>query len=288
MSQSLLEPYLGYMLPITYLNGAYLPSESAQLHFSDLSILRGFAVFDYFRYLNRRPRFLADHLARFRNSAREMGMPFPLSDQELTEVVHQLIERNEAADGGIRFVLTGGYALDGYTPTTPNLLAMAYPHKAPPEKLYRHGAKILLYVYRRQTPRVKTTDYIQGIRLIPELEKTGCDFPLYVTEKGIVLESDRSNVFIVRDGVLITPAEGVLLGITRKHLIALAGELSIPVEERVVTLEELLLADEAIIASSTKGAMPITATNQGVIAAGKVGPITQRLMDHWGIYCEGK
>lgn len=273
------------MYPIVYLNGEYLPRAAAKLHCSDLAILRGYGIFDYFRYAAGRPRFLADHVERFQHSAAAMGLELPLVASDLGDVVHQLIERNGEADGGIRFVLTGGYAPDGYTPTQPNLLAMAYPHKPPPPEQFTKGCTVLLHTHERQLPHVKTTDYIEGIRLLPKLRAAGADYPVYVDAAGYLRESDRSNVFAVKAGRLITPAAGVLAGITRKHLLVLAGRLGLPTEERPLPLTEFLAADEAIIASSTKGAMPITRTDRGPIADGRVGPVTQRLMDAWPGYC---
>lgn len=276
------------MLPIAYQNGEYLASDQAKLHVSDLSILRGYGIFDYFRYLDGRPRFLQDHLDRFRNSAREMNLSLELTDEELAAVVQRLIVENKLADGGIRFVMTGGYSEDGYTPGPPNLLALTYAHHGPDPSLYERGCKVLIHHHQRQIPRVKTTDYIEGIRLLPLLKKAAADYPLYVNQENMVLESDRSNVFAVQSGTVITPAEGILEGITRKHLIRLAKELGIPVEERPLSLAEFMAADEAIIASSTKGALPIVETDRGGIAAGQVGPITKRLMAEWPAYCVDK
>ena len=269
------------MLSTVYLNGQYLPREQATLNVADLAILRGFGVFDYFRYAKGEPRYLEDHLQRFQNSARELGMDLPVTDTELTEVVYQLIERNGRGNGGIRFVLTGGYAPDGYTPSTPNLVAMAYPFSYPPPELYERGCNVVFHTFERQLPRVKTIDYLEGIRIQPLLKQHGADYVLYVDRDGNVRESDRSNYLIVKDGTLITPIDDILLGITRKHILRLARDLGIPVEERAVHREEVQLADEAIIASSTKGVLPITRLGGQPIGNGAVGPVTRRLMKGW-------
>ena len=269
------------MLPSVYLNGDYLDKTAATLNVADLAILRGYGVFDYFRYAKGQPRFLDDHLERFQNSARGLGMELPVSAEELTEVVHQLIERNGRGDGGIRFVLTGGYAPDGYTPSTPNLVAMAYPFSYPPPEFYETGFNVVFHEFERQLPRIKTIDYLEGIRIQPLLKKHGADYVLYVDRDGNVRESDRSNYLIVKDGTLITPVDDILLGITRKHILRLARELGVPVEERAIHREEVQLADEAIIASSTKGVLPITRLGGQPVGNGTVGPVTRRLMGGW-------
>lgn len=272
------------MFPIVYLNGEYLAAEQASLGLNDLSILRGYGIFDFFRYTEGKPRFLEDHINRFFNSARLMDLPFPIAREALVEVVHQLIKRNHSADGGIRFVMTGGYSPNAYTIAKPNLMAMAYPFVAPDESLFTQGCKVLLHEHERQLPEVKTTDYIEGIRLLPRLKAKQAHFPLYVDRVGNVRESDRSNFFIVQDGVLVTPAKDILMGITRMHIIKLAKQLGLTVVERAVSVAALLAADEAIIASSTKGVMPITKIDDYLVGDGQPGEITRRLLAAWPAY----
>jgi len=233
------------MFPTVYVNGEYLPKAQAALNVADLAILRGFAIFDYFRYADGQPRFIEDHLDRFLRSAKLLDLEMPASREELRTAVHELIERNGEASGGIRFVLTGGYSPDGYTPTKPNLVAMAYPFQAPSDEQYARGVSVLLHHYERQFPQVKSIDYLEGIRIQPMH----------------VRESDRSNFMIVRDGILITPKDNILHGITRMHLLKLAKHLGIPTDERPVSVNELKQADEAIICSSAKGAMGIVAVD---------------------------
>ncbi len=274
------------MLKQVYLNGAYLNQEDARLHVSDLSMLRGYGVFDYFRYAARRPRFIEDHLVRFARSASLLGLPVPLASQELAEVILALIERNDAEDGGIRLVLTGGYATDGYTPVMPNLLALPYAFTPPPAGKYATGCSVVLHRYTRQLPEAKTIDYIEGIRIQPMLRQRGADYPLYVDGAGRVRESDRSNFFIVQDGELVTPGEGILFGITRKHLIAVALELGIPVREGAVSVADVLGADEAIMCSSVKEVMPITRIDGQPVGDGAAGGVTTRLMQGWREYIQ--
>jgi len=272
------------MLPIVYLNGQYVPKAAAALNVADLAILRGFGIFDYFRYTDGKPRFIEDHLDRFLRSAQLLALEMPVSREELKETVHQLINRNGGGDGGIRFVLTGGYAPDGYTPTNPNLVAMAYPFKGHSAEDYERGMKVHLHHYERQFPEVKSIDYLEGIRIQPMLKAKGADYALYVDRDGNVRESDRSNFMIVKDGILITPGENILRGITRLHLLKLADQLGIPIEERTVSVAELKAADEAIICSSMKGALAITFVDGEAVGSGKPGSVTRQLMSAWPAY----
>ena len=273
------------MYPIVYLNGAYVAKADANLNVADLAILRGYGVFDYFRYADGQPRFLKDHTDRFFRSAASLGLQPTVDKAELQEIVRQLIDRNDSPTGGIRFVLTGGYSPDGYRPGTPNLIGMAYPFTEPAPELYERGVSVRLHDYERQLPGTKTIDYIEGIRVQEQLAREGTDYVLFVNRNDQVLESDRSNFMIVRDGTLITPADDILLGITRHHLLRLAKQLNIPIMEQPVSRAELLSADEAIICSSTKGAMPITRIDGQPVADGTPGPVTRQLMNAWPAYC---
>ncbi len=272
------------MLDTVYLNDRFLDAGSARLHVSDLAVLRGYGVFDYFRFAGGRPRFLDDHLARLQGSMDALHLDLKVTDRGLTDIVHELIERNGGGEGGIRIVVTGGLSTDGYTPTAPTLLLLAYPHVPPPAERYAAGCHCMLHHYERQLPRVKSIDYLEGIRIQPLLRQHGAQYPLYIDRDGLVRESDRSNFMIVRDGTFIVPHENILLGITRRHLITLARQLDIPAEERAVSVAELLAAEEAILCSTVKGVLPITRVGDKKVGGGGAGAITKKLMRAWSEY----
>ena len=215
----------------------------------------------------------------------------PLSKTELAAVVTELIDRNGRGAGGIRFVLTGGCPEDGYSPGRPNLIGTVSPATNPHPSLYERGCSVYLHPYERQLPEVKTIDYIEGIRVQRTLRELGADYALYVDRDGNVRESDRSNYLIVRDGRLVTPGDSILHGITRRHLLRLAGGLDIPTSYAPVHANDLVKADEAIICSSTKGPLPITSvlsTAKGTFKkytlGNGAGDITRRLMEAWPRY----
>lgn len=275
------------MLEQVYVNGSFVNAGKAGLGLTDLGILRGYGVFDYFRYSDGQPRFLGDHLDRFVNSAGLLNLAVPRSHGELSDVIYELIARNQVAEGGIRMVLTGGYAEDGYTPTRPNLVGIAYPHHPPAASLYANGCKVMLHRYQRQLPQAKTIDYIEGIRIQPQLRDCGAQYPVYVDRLNQVKESDRSNIMIVSGETLITPIDGILAGITRKHILRLAHRLGLAVSEAPVSVEQLLAADEAIICSSIKGLLPISEiAGRGISPdrALRPGKVTARLMELWPDY----
>lgn len=265
------------MLPYVYWNGQVMPYEEAQVGLSDLGLLRGYGIFDYFLFEHRQPRFLADYIDRFYRSAGLLNLEVPVPRTLLPAILQELIKANAQPRGGIRLLLTGGYADDGYTPRVPNLAVLQYPFTEPKAEQFEHGATLMSYRHQRELPQVKSINYLTGIFVQQRLQQAKADYVLYHDGEW-VRESDRSNIFIVnQEGVLVTPREKILLGVTRKHVLHLARELSLPVEERELTLREVQTAREVFLTSSTKGVLPVTRLDQRPIGEGRPGAVAQQL-----------
>ncbi|MEZ4988533.1 MAG: aminotransferase class IV [Saprospiraceae bacterium] len=260
-----------------FLNGEILPEQAASLHLNDLALLRGYGIFDYFLFERFQPRFLEDYLDRFFRSAALLRLQCPVDREGMRQGIHRVIAANEVQEGGIRLVLTGGYSHDSYTPTEGNVFILQAPIPRVKEELFQRGARAALYQHQRELPMVKSLNYLTGIHILPWLAAQDAEFVVY-HDGTFLRESDRSNFFIVdANGHLLTPADKVLAGVTRKHIIAAAHELGIPVEEREVAVAELDTAAEAFITSSIKGALAVSSMDGKPIGNGKPGPITQRL-----------
>ncbi|MEM8583061.1 MAG: aminotransferase class IV [Bacteroidota bacterium] len=273
------------MLDCVFIDGAFTHRDRARVPLNDLGLLRAYGVFDYFRFVDQKLRFFADHWQRFRRSAARLDLSLSLTISEAERIIRELIDRNDQKDGGIRLLLTGGSAMDGYSPIAPRFMVMAFAHRQPDARMYEQGASVLIHPYERQSPEIKSVDYMEGIRLLARLRAEHLDFPLYLDKDGNLRESDRSNFMMVKDGILITPVDDILAGISRKHVLKLAQQLSIAIEERKVSLKEFAAADEAVLTSSTKGVMPISRSDRGLINGGLIGPVSQKLMRHWPAYC---
>ncbi|MCX6712308.1 MAG: aminotransferase class IV [Candidatus Vogelbacteria bacterium] len=129
----------------------------------------------------------------------------------------------------------------------------------------------------RQFPESKNINYIQAVKLQKEKGKKGAIEVLY-KHNGRVLECTRSNFFIVKKGVLITPAKDILKGLTRDKTIQLAKKAKFKVEEREVAEKEVFNADEAFITTTSKKILPIVKIDSQKIGSGQPGPITKELM----------
>jgi D-alanine transaminase/branched-chain amino acid aminotransferase len=259
-----------------FLNDQFLPDDQALLHVSDLSMQRSYAIFDFFRTLNGVPLFMEDHLDRFEASAKAMHLPLSKSREEIRSIIKELIIRSSLAEAGIRLMLTGGYSTDSYHPATPNLLITCNPVKTATEADFEKGLSVITYEHQRELPAIKSINYGMAVWLQPLLQEKQADDMIY-HQKGILTEFPRSNVFIVTTGQqLITPARNILYGITRKNVIALAAAY-MPVEERDVTMDELLNSSEVFLTSTTKKILPVLKVDEKPVGNGQPGVITREL-----------
>lgn len=265
---------LNPMASTFFLNGDFLPEEQARLGVNDLGLLRAFGIFDFFRATDGQPVFQEDHLDRFERSAQLMGLALPESRERLREIIAELIRLNPHPLLGLKLVLTGGYSPDGFAPADPNFFVIAKPFEFKNPDV---GLHFMSVDHQRQLAEVKSLDYLLPIYLLRKQREIGADDVLYYKD-GLVTESSRSNIFIVKDDKVITPASGMLKGITRKHILAFAGG-QFEVEERDVTLAETLAADELFTTGSTKRIVPVTRVDNRPIGTGTPGPVTRKLYE---------
>lgn len=258
------------------INGTIIEHDKASLHISDLGLRRGYAVFEFFRILRGIPVFLEDHLERFERSARLLELTPPFGREKLEGLIRELIELNNLQEAGLQMLLTGGYSPDAFTPGQPNLIIAPMAVTPPPAQLYQQGGKVILHQNLRELPEAKTTDYLVAVKLAKRVRAEGATEVIYHDGKT-VYEGGRSSLLIIQQGTLITAQAGVLPGITRKHLLAVARPI-LPVQERPITLAELYSADEVLLTGATRQVMPITQVEDRRVGDGQVGPYSQQLM----------
>ncbi|WPR74010.1 aminotransferase class IV [Algoriphagus sp. NG3] len=262
------------MKPFCFADGQIIPTEKASIHPMDLGFIRGYGIFDFFRTVNFQPLFLDSYLDRFFASAEKTFLPLDYTRAELKAVIQDLIEKNHLKDGGIRMVLSGGISQNHFSPAKGKLFIFAESLIFPAQEKYEKGIKLLSLEYVRPIADIKTTNYALSVWDSMRWKDAGAEDVLYHMN-GIISESSRSNFFIVKDGTISTPDTHVLMGITRKHVIELAGEVQI----RPISLQEALNADEAFITSTTKVLLPVTQIDEHEIGAGKPGPVSLDLLE---------
>ena len=238
-------------------NNQIKPISEAGVPVTDLLVQRGYGIFDFLRVANNKPLFIEDHLDRFFHSASVMRLHIPQTREEVKQIVNTLIQKNQLPYSGMRLLIAGGDAPDGYTIEHPHLIIIQAPLAEPTAQLPTTGIKLATYNYQRQIPEVKTTDYLMAIWLQPWMKQQGADDILY-HHNGVVSECPRSNFFLVtKDNVLVTAAKNMLKGVTRKNILTVCADNQIQFEERDVNITEFSTAKEAFITSSTKRIIPV-------------------------------
>lgn len=258
------------------INNTLIPIEQATVPINDLSVQRGYGVFDFFRTQNGVALFVDEHLDRLERSAAAMHLKIPYSRNVLLEQVDQLINQNRFPCSGIRITVTGGSSADTYTPGTPHVLITEQPLIMQDPSELHPGFRLITYPHVRELPEVKSINYMMGIWLQPKVKAAGADDVLFMKE-GSISELPRSNIFIVsKSGTLITPSENILHGITRSKILTLAKAI-LPVEVKPVSLTEMKEAAEAFVTSTTKRLIPILSVDGNPIGSGKPGELTRLL-----------
>jgi D-alanine transaminase/branched-chain amino acid aminotransferase len=264
-----------------YFNGVIYTNDTPLFKSNDLSLLRGYGMFDYFRTYNGVPFRWEDYWNRFYNSAQKLHLVLPHTKEEVRDIMSELYVQADKEDIAFRFLLTGGYSQDGLHIDTPNFLIRTEVLPTTTQSK-PNGIKVLLHEYMRDLPEIKSTNYLHMIMMQPKMKEAQAADLLF-HKQGEVSELTRSNIFYFKDNQLITPSENILYGITRKSVI----ELAMPyfeVIERAVTVQELLEADEVFTTSSTKGVLPIIQIDDHSIHDQSVGRQTAFLQKLWATY----
>ena len=270
---------------IYYVDGTYVEEDQAQIPVTDLSVLRGYGVFDFLRTYNGFPFHLTGHLNRLERSAKLIGLSLPDPVTKIKEIVLETLRRNSHEESNIRLVVTGGQSHDGITPgNSPLLMVMVTEASRFPDAWYTEGVKVITSHLDRHIPGAKTIHYIPAILCQAEAHNQGAVEAIYVDRDGFVQEGTTSNFFGFIDNKLITPPRArVLPGITRQVVLEVA-ENEFEIEERLIHKDEIRLLDEAFITSSVKEVTPVRAINSVQLSDSSVGRKTRRVMELFNKY----
>ena len=278
---------------IVYFNGVMTPASQVALSIYDRGFLYGDAVFDATRTFGGKTFRLDRHIDRLYNSLRYLRIDVGMSKGEMTEATEAVVAHNyPLLPAGqdmwvMQRISRGVEAPDRAGGLQPTIIieSHAIPFAAR-AALYRDGARINTPSVPRipprfLSPRAKTHNYLNLI--MGELEAHGEDpdaWAILLDEFGNLTEGRGSNVFLVKDGVAMTPkSQYVLEGVTRNQTLELAAGLGIPTMECDIDLYDAYTADEAFLTSTSLCICPVSGVNGSPVADGKVpGPVTHRLM----------
>ncbi|KKU50311.1 MAG: hypothetical protein A3A96_01560 [Candidatus Zambryskibacteria bacterium RIFCSPLOWO2_01_FULL_39_39] len=274
-----------------FLNGRIVPLTEAKVRVDDIGLLRGYGIYDGLAVFKGKVFHFADHWNRLLSGAHILNLNVPVTEEKAEKIIGELALKNGFMErANVRIILTGGSTLGGieYNFEDPTFYILVEKWDPLPQELYENGAKLLTYHHMRELPEYKTTNYIRAVNL-QNWRKEEKAVEILYTHDGEVLECSTSNIFIVKNlpaqagKTLITPAENMLKGITRKIILELASN-KYKIEERRVEEGELKMADEVFITSSFKDIVPIVKIDDFEVADGKVGEVTKDLMLSFGQY----
>jgi len=274
--------------PVLWIDGAWKTKETGTVSVYDHGLLYGDGIFEGMRIYAGRIFRLEAHLVRLEDSAKALLLNLPYTRAELVAMLVEAVSRWGRPDGYIRLVVTRGVGTLGLDPNRcprPSVIAIVDGIQLYPADLYATGIPIVTASTRR-TPRssaearVKSLNYLNNILAKIEAQQAGCLEALMLNTEGLVAECTADNLFLVKNGVLKTPAaiHGALEGITRATVLDLAGRLSLPWTEAALSLFDVYTADEVFMTGSGAEIMPITKVDGRSIGDGKPGPVTGRLL----------
>lgn len=271
---------------ICWLNGHISPAAEARISVLDHGLLYGDGVFEGIRYYGRRPLRLGQHLERLQLSARAIALELPYSLEQLTAAVHEAVAAAPGADGYLRLVVTRGSGALGLDPRScaqPNVFIIAAPLQMVSAEERARGVRLVIAGTRRLPPdgldpRIKSLNYLNHILARIEANAAGADEAILLNASGRVTEGTADNVFIVRQGRLLTPpaSEGCLEGITRALVMELARAAELPVLEQPLAPYDLYTADECFLTGTGAELIPV-AEIDGRVLPHCPGPVFQTL-----------
>lgn len=272
-----------------FLNREFVRSEDAHLSIYDHGFLYGDGAFEGIRAYNGRAFKLKDHVDRLYNSLLALDIKMPFDQAEFIKTVEKLLEMNEVTDAYIRVSVSRGVSL-GLDPKNikgqATIVISTDKLSLYPQSMYENGLEVVTVATRIANPqvlepRIKSLGkYVCNIQAKLEANHVGAGEGLMLTEDGHVAECTGDNVFFVKDGGVNTPAAhlGILEGITRATAIEVLKEMGIEVNIGVFTRFDLYTADEAFLTGTAAEVIPMVKLDARIIADGKPGPITKKLM----------
>lgn len=272
---------------IIYIDGKYVPDDQAKISVFDHGFLYGDGVFEGIRAYNGKIFRLKEHLDRLYDSAKTIDLKPPLSKEELTEVICEVLRRNKLANAYIRPIISRGFGDLGLDPRKcprPSVIVIATSWGAMYGDLYDKGLRAVTVSVRRNSadalpPNVKSLNYLNNILAKIEANYKGGDEAIFFDTNGYISEGSGDNLYMVKNGEILTPHTlNNLRGVTRMVLLEIAKSLGITVKEQNLGYFDLYSADEVICTGTAAEVAPITWVDGRTIGTGKPGPVTRQLM----------
>jgi branched-chain amino acid aminotransferase len=292
-------------MPSVWLNGSLLDESDAAISLRDTGLLHGAGVFTTMRSTAGRVFRFGAHLARVRASCEALFIPLKYNDAQLTDAVNSLLTANKFAEARLRLTITRGSAvqdpLHGLR-VEPNVFITAAQLEEYPAEFYQRGLTVMLLDEQKLNPYDlqaghKTLNYLSRLAALREANRRGAGEALWFNVHNYLESGSISNVFLVKDGKLITPPtpielrdpalrdalpyarSAVLPGITRAAVLELSRAAGLDVRLMAINVTTLLEADEVFLTNSIMRIMPVCRIERSAVGNEKPGPITLDLTE---------
>jgi len=275
-----------------WIDGKLVPWKNANVHVLTHTLHYGLGVFEGIRcYKTKKgPAVfrLKDHMKRLENSAKLVGMKLPYSIDKLVDATKETINANKIKECYIRPIAYYGYGVMGLNPegAPVNVAIAVWPWGTYlGEEGLERGVRVKISPWLRIDQRILppqaklVANYAKSIFAKRDALNSGYDEAILLNLYGFVTEGPGENVFVVKDGVLITPplSAGALEGITRDSIIKIAKDQGIKFKEQNISREQLYKADEAFFTGTAAEVTPIREVDGKPIGDEKRGLVTERL-----------
>jgi len=271
-----------------WLNGRLVEKRSAKLSVFDHGTLYGDGVFEGIRVYGGKIFQTKAHIDRLFRSAEVIRLAIPYTKQQLIDATYRTLRANRRSDAYVRMAVTRGEGTLGLNPNKcpkPSVFIIVDSIELYPPEMYETGMPVIVAKTIRTSPRslnpaAKTLNYLNNILAKIECVNAGASEAVMLNEHGNVAEATGDNVFIVKDGRLITPpaSAGILMGVTRAVVMKLAGRLGIAMEEKDFAPDALYAADECFMTGTAAEVIAVTRIDGRTIGGGQAGPVTRKLM----------
>jgi len=267
---------------IVHLNGEFMPLAEARVPVLDRGFIFGDGVYEVIPVYSRHAFRLVEHLHRLQKSLDSIRLANPHSDAEWSQLVQEMIERNDGDDQSIYFQITRGVAKRAHefpAQVKPTVFMMSTPLVTPPQEQIDHGIACITGTdFRWLKCDVKSVALL-GNCLLKQTAVDAGAAEIVLFRDGHLTEAAACNVLVVQDGVLLAPPKDnlILPGITYNVVLELAAANQIPLEMRAASEQEVRAAQEIWITSSTKEVLAVTCLDGAAVGDGKPGPLFRRM-----------
>jgi branched-chain amino acid aminotransferase len=274
-----------------YVDGKFYPKSEAKISVYDHGLLYGDGVFEGIRAYNGTVFRLSEHIDRLYKSAHAIMLNIDTSKEDMIKAVVDTLKKNNLRDSYIRLIVTrgcGDLGLDPRKCAKPTIIVITDTIRLHDADRKEKGITAVISWVRRDaidatSHEIKSLNYMNSILAKIEANNAGVDEAISLERTGYVCEGVAENIFIVRDGTILTPhsSTGALPGITAQVIMRIGRKLGYAVMERNISPFELFTADEAFFTGTAVEIVPVKEINRRVIGDGKRGPVTKRLMEEF-------